>query len=433
MNYDTFINTEAGLITDNFLKIPTRHFVPRGLYQISCESDNLGFVGFNADQVNGSSIGFSYQHAYMAALGEYFERYCASYEPRNLRRATYEALSKEANALHPDKLKFYASWQYEQPGFPFQKFTTTDEVGWVLGTDLLRNEKIWVPAFMVYFQHNAGYYDHHKSFMQGTSTGMASGETKEKSIQGAFLEVAERHAFTIFWYNHREFADKVPIYHPQDILKAFPNNKKLQMLLKNTRLKIHVVDLEDFSPVQTMLSIFFYPYKDKVMMCVGAASRFDKEEAILKSLLEGYQSVEYAIVLFQKLKDWITGFKDFHEVDNFGKHFIFYSAFPEYREHVPIIRRAMSEDLTHEPRPIPREKPGKMTGMDTLPLTGADHVLYLDISLPNIRDIGFHISRVIVPGWSYMTGSHRIPFLGADVYKNKGKDDLFTKFPHFFP
>lgn len=433
MNYESFINTEAGLITNNFLKLPTRQFVPRGLYQISCESDNLGFVGFNADHVNGSSIGFSYEHAYMATLGEYFERYCASYEPKNLTRATYETLSKNANVLHPDKLKFYAGWQYENPAFPFQKFTVNDEVAWVLGTDLGNNEKIWVPAFLVYFQHNASHYDHGKVFMQSTSTGMASGATREHSIQGAFLEVAERHAFTNFWYNQSEFASTVPVYHPQDILKAFPNNKKLSILLKNTRIKIHVVDLEDFGPVQTMLSIFFYPYKDKVMMCVGAASRFDKEEAILKSLLEGYQSVEYAIMLFQKLKGWISDFKDFNEVDDFGKHFIFYSAFPEHREKVPIVQRVMSDSMIHEPREIKKEKEGKMVDMNDLSASGAENVIYVDLSLPDIRDIGFHVSRVVVPGWSYMTGSHTIPFLGADIYKNKNKDELFTKYPHFFP
>lgn len=433
MNYDAFINTEAGLITDNFLKIPTRHFVPRGLYQVSCESDNLGFVGFNADHVNGSSIGFSYQHAYMAALGEYFERYCASYEPRNLTRASYETLSRDANVLHPDKLKFYAPWQYESPEFPFQKFTVNDEIAWVQGTDLANNKKIWVPAFMVYFQHNARYYDHGKVFMQSTSTGMASGATIDQSIRGAFLEVAERHAFTNFWYNQKALAEKVPVYHPQDILNAFPNNKKLAVLLKKTRLKIHVVDLEAFGPVQTMLSIFFYPYKDKVMMCVGAASRFDKEEAILKSLLEGYQSVEYAIVLFQKLKGWISDYKDFNDVNDFGKHFIFYSAFPQYRENVPIIQRVMNESMDHAPRTIAKEEPGKMTGMDDFKASGAEHIIYVDLSLRDIRDIGFHVSRIVVPGWSYMTGSHRIPFLGADVYKDKHKDELFTKYPHFFP
>jgi ribosomal protein S12 methylthiotransferase accessory factor len=431
MDYTPLIGTEAGLITDNLITIPNRNFLPKGLYQVACQSENLAFAGFELDSVNGSSIGFDYQKAYMSALGEYFERYCAGYQRKNLVQATYDVIRERGVALHPDKIALYADWQYAQPDFPFKKFTTNDEVAWVEAYDLCNKEPIWVPAFYGLFTHSSKFYDKNVKFMQSTSTGLAAGPTVERAIEGAFLESAERHAFTSFWYNQRRFFETTPIYSQESILNSFPKNKQIATLFRNSRVKMYAIDLADFGSVETIVTIMFFPYKGKILMSLGAASRFTKEEAIVKSALEAYQGVEYVLVLQSRHKEWLKTLTDYSTISDFGKHFVFYSAFPELRKQVPILKFILEHGANGTTQQLLEANMGKMKSMQDFHKSGAEKIIYLNLSLPDIQDIGFHSVRVLVPGWSYLTAWHKAPFLGADVFKDK--NDLFTELPHPFP
>lgn len=432
MDYTSLIGTEAGLITDNLIKIPIRGFVPKGLYQVACQSENLAFAGLDTDAVNGSSIGFEYEKAYMSALGEYFERYCAAYQRKNLVQGTYHSILEKGPALHPDKIALYADWQYTQPDFPFKKFTSNDEVAWVEAFDLYNRESIWVPAFYALFSHSAKIYDGNVKYMQGTSTGLASGPTLDRAIEGAFLECAERHAFTNFWYNQKKHFDTVPLYSQDTILNSFPGNKKLVTLFSNRRVKMFALDLADFGSVETFVTIMFFPYKGKIMMTLGAASRFNKEEAIIKSALEAYQGVEYILALQRRHKEWLSNLTDYNTINDFGKHFTFYSAFPELRKQVPILKHILDHGASGTVEQLTNANVAdKMKRMADFHHCGAEKIIYLNLSLPDIQDIGFHAVRVLVPGWSYLTSWHKAPFLGADIFKNNS--ELFTELPHPFP
>jgi ribosomal protein S12 methylthiotransferase accessory factor len=430
MHYDTIITTEAGLITGPLLHHPCSWFVPNGLHQTTCESNNLTTLGTNIDTVKGSSIALSLQSSIGATLGEFCERYCMAYEDGNrLVIGTYQELTAAGrHVLHPNALKLYAPWQHAQPDFPYAQLTEQHAIAWVPGTDLLTNQELLVPAFMVYLPHDA-YYDKGKAFIQCTSTGAAAGQSLEWATKGGFLECAERHAFSTFWYKQGHYPT-VPTYDAATVLRAYPDNATIQQLYRNERVRFKVFDLSAFGPVETMVVFMFYTYKGRWMYCLGSSSRFTKEDALIKAALECYQGIDYGIQLEHRFPEWTSNREDFSNIDNFHKHFALYNRFPELCQQIPIFREAL-DPATNSATIVPSDPATKMRSLQDLALTGLPHVVRIDVTTQDVRELGMCVTRVLTPGWAYLTGSHVTPFLGADVFANC--DELFTVLPHPFP
>lgn len=432
MRYNDIVTTEAGLISGPLLHHPCSWFLPNGLHQTTCESRNLLNLGTNIDTVSGSSVSLSLQGSIGATLGEFCERYCLSYEDGNrLIIGSYQELAEEQGrpALHPDHVRLYADWQHAQPGFPYERLTTHDRIAWVPGTDLLTGTELLVPAFLVFLPHDA-HYDQNRSFIQYTSTGAAAGQDLARATQGGFLECAERHAFCSFWYCQERYLPEVPTYAADVVLRAFPGNPTIRQLFANDRVRFKIFDLSAFTPVETMMVFMFYTYKGRQMYSLGSASRFTKEEALIKAALECYQGVDYGVQLERKFKDWTTNPDDFSNIDNFNKHFALYNRFPEFFEQVPLLRAALDPATTH-PSLAPSDPATKMHSMQDADRAGLPHLIRVEMTTQDVRDLGMRVVRVLTPGWAYLTGAHVTPFLGAEVFADR--QELYTVLPHPFP
>lgn len=432
MRYDTIITTEAGLITGPLNHHPCSWFLPNGLHQTTCQSNNLTTLGTNIDAVNGSSIALSLNASVGATLGEFCERYCLAYEDGNrLVLGSYQELAAEPgrSLVHPADFKLYAAWQYAQPDFPFVPFTVHDRIAWVNGTDLLTNREILVPAFLVFLPHDT-YYDQRKSFIQNTSTGAAAGQSLARATQGGFLECAERHAFCTWWYKQAQPGQPpVPTYDAPAVLRSYPNNAVLRQLYHNERVRFKVFDLSAYGPVDTMVAFMFYTYKGRQMYALGMASRFDPEEALIKAALECYQGVDYGIQLEHQYQDWTSNPADFSNINDFHLHFALYNRFPALCQQVPLLKEAF-DPAVNAVVVAPSQGP-KMRSLADLPLAGLPHVVRVEVTTPDVREVGIAVTRVLTPGWAYLTGSHATPFLGAEVFR--GEAPLFTAYPHPFP
>jgi ribosomal protein S12 methylthiotransferase accessory factor len=155
------------------------------------------------------------------------------------------------------------------------------------------------------------------------------------------------------------------------------------------------------------------------------------EEAFLKAALEAYQGIEYGILLFNKELNWKENQENFENVDSFAKHFLFYNIFPEYRNEVPLIRRAL-ESTNGAPQEYFHftSRPENVT-LDTLKSASCSKIIAIDLTTPDVESAGYSVARVIVPEFAYLTGSHSVPFLGGSAFKEKA--DLFLRLPHLFP
>lgn len=428
--WQQIVATEAGLITDSLFLSPGRWFMPPNLVNTSCVSYNGLFAGANTNQLQGAAIGFSKGESVSSTIGEFCERYCSALPPsqNEVILASYAELrASKLLAMVPSSISLYAANQYASSGFPYEPFKDTDEVLWVRGKNLDTGLDVYVPAFLVYLPHN-NQVDKGRVFCQQTSTGIAAGRSVDEAILSGLSEGIERHDFARFWYGQRLYLDTVPCLSTTFLLDQLSHNAQAVQLLSNHRVKIKVFDLGGLSCMETMVAFLLFPYKGKVMMSMGAATRFTKEAAVLKAVLEAYQGIEYCIQLEKREGDWTTHQPDFSDVDSFHRHFAFYNRFPQYRSQVPILDRIFTRDTDDywSNSPIP-----KVRTMADWPTNGYQNAVWVDLTSPDVAAIGYHVVRTIVPGLAYLTGSHHIPFLGAPDFQTY--PDLFTSLPHPFP
>lgn len=427
MNFQQIICKEAGLISGNLYKIPNRWFLPPGLHQVSCDGENLSYLGSNLNRVLGAGIGLSFKDAIGSALGEFFERYCSSFEDEGkLLKSTYQELSiKGYNVLNIDLLQYYGEWQYDS--LPYLPINIDSEISWIEGYDIMNHKKIWVPAFSVFLPHNS-YFDNEKDYLLNTSTGVAAGASKNDAIKGGFLECVEREAFTKFWYLQEEVLESIPIYTSKLVLETFKENRIIKQLYDNPKVKISVFDLSNLVPVETIIVFLFFKYKGRVFQSMGSASRFLKEDALIKAILEAYQGIEYAILLDRKEENWNKNEVDFSDVNDFSRHFAFYNRFPNFRQEVPIIRKAIEGKSNTN---TIYEDPNKIKSMEEINKLDIPHLIVVNLSTCDAQEAGFEVVRVLTPTWSLLTGVHNRPFLGGKSLS--GSSNIYLKYPHPFP
>ncbi|WP_041257614.1 YcaO-like family protein [Fibrella aestuarina] len=430
MELSEVIDREAGLISGTLFSIPNRQFMPAGLFATALKGTSLHMLTESSynNAIVGSSISFSQEQSLRASVGEFVERYCANfYLPGNCIMGSYETLSATYPLMHPSEIKLFADWQYKQPRerFPFRKLTVTDEIRWIRATDYLNQRPIYVPLFMVYMQSagNDRFYSPH------TSTGLAAGPSLQAAMQGGLFEAAERHAFTYFWYHQQQ--EPYVRYSAQMMLDAYPNDPQITQLFDNPRVQIVLYDLQAYTPFETILMIMYFTFKGRSYQAMGCATRFSKVEAIKKAALETYQGVEYCL---QKEKAvWeLNDPEDLDKLDSFEKCAIYYNQYPEQRHKSPLLTDAWLNTTTYAPALLHRPDP--LNSLDPAELTrhGIGPMYTLDLTTPDVAEIGYRVCRVITPNFSLLSGSRTWPYLGNPTFE-KDASRLFITYPHPFP
>jgi ribosomal protein S12 methylthiotransferase accessory factor len=149
------------------------------------------------------------QEARVSALGEAIERYCGVFhEDVTCRRATYAELGGQA--IHPHRCLNFSARQYERrealnaggaDGYLHmvpRPFPEDLELDWVALWSLIDEEVRYLPAALCYYAHRD--VERHL-YCAGDSSGCAAGTVLEEAVLHAFLELVERDAVAMWWYN----------------------------------------------------------------------------------------------------------------------------------------------------------------------------------------------------------------------------------------
>jgi ribosomal protein S12 methylthiotransferase accessory factor len=155
--------------------------------------------------------GTTAEAAKAGALCEAIERYCGVFRDGVPRiRATYRELGQRA--VHPSRCLNFSDAQYdnrdelnarnaaEGTGFDLipHRFPEDLEIDWVPLWSLTRAETRYLPAAFCYYAHP----DVERHFYcTGEANGCAAGNCLEEAVLEAFLELVERDAAAIWWYN----------------------------------------------------------------------------------------------------------------------------------------------------------------------------------------------------------------------------------------
>lgn len=114
--------------------------------------------------------------------------------------------------------------------------------------------------------------------------------------------------------------------------------------------------------------------------------------------------------------------------NDFSRHFAFYNRFPNFRQEVPIIRKAIEGKSKTN---TIYEDSNKIKSMEEINKLDIPHLIVVNLSTCDAQEAGFEVVRVLTPTWSLLTGVHNQPFLGGKSLS--GSSNIYLKYPHPFP
>ena len=234
--------------------------------------------------------GIGEAQARVSCLAEAMERYLCGYtgtEP--VRRATWAEV--ESAAPHPALLLNYSDrqianregWNAQHSGFNWvgEHFDGSKAIEWTPAWSLTRQSLRWLPTRYCYF----GYTDPSATaetenlFCQADSNGCASGSTLEEAILQGFLELVERDACALWWYNR--------VQRPAFDLARLedPFVRRVQDFCDSRNRGLHVLDLTNDLGIPTAIALS-YNRQTGGAIYLGRGSHLDASVAVNRALAE---------------------------------------------------------------------------------------------------------------------------------------------------
>lgn len=220
-----------------------------------------------------------------SAMGEAMERYSGVYQGDEARRtASYEELGDAA--VHPATSLLFSERQYAERdrwNASRSMFNTVPErfredarIEWSPAWSLTGQRTRWLPTMNLYY----GYRHRSPFFAMGDSNGSAAGTSFEDAALQGFLELVERDAVALWWYNR--------VNRPAVDLDAFgdPYIDRMRQVYADLHREIWALDLtSDFGvPVVGAFSRRTDKPAEDVLIAFGA--HLDPHIALTRALTE---------------------------------------------------------------------------------------------------------------------------------------------------
>jgi ribosomal protein S12 methylthiotransferase accessory factor len=342
--------------------------------------------------------------AIAATIGEAVERYCASYyDPAAMVFASFKEVAGQA--VHPSKFGLFSERQYKDRDFPFKPFTENSRISWTWGYSLQNRRPVLVPACLTYLPFIFEGHRKETHIANTTSTGLACGNSIEEAILSGIGEVVERDALCCFWMN------RLPVPHVE-IDEDCPIYDSFKEKLERPGLKYYVCDVTTDLGIPVFFTLLIGGSNLGRMVNAGSQANPATYQAALKSLVEAAHGRPYVRYIMREQPNWKYS-PDFSTVRNFQDHAAFYTRAPQEFHALDFITR---------PRPVKRLS--EMKDLSTGSVLGdiefylsrlAEHdldVIAVDLTTPDIEEVGFKVARVIVPGLQLLHGDRKM-FLGG--------------------
>lgn len=246
---------------------------------------NFSAPAWSIDQLRSGLSGGSFgkgstaEQGEASALMEAIERYSGIFqgdEIRTMRRFTDFA---PGDAILPNDVQLFSEAQFQdrhmQP--PDDPHPVPDPLDASTKTDWspvwsLRDKRFrYLPTGLLYFFYGGFHTD---------SNGCAAGNTREEAIVQGFLELVERDAYAIWWYNRVRRAEVE--------LKQFDDSyvRDLQDQFADAGRRLWVLDVTTDLGVPTYVSIMHWMQEGHENIEFGSGAHFDRRIALLRSLTE---------------------------------------------------------------------------------------------------------------------------------------------------
>jgi len=249
--------------------------------------DDLFFLRQNLRGRSGGK-GMTDIQAKVSGVCEAIERYSGVFRGDELTvRSSYRDLASEA--VHPNACMLFSESQYQnrevwnaaQPltGFHIvpEPLAENRTVDWTPLWSLTHDRRVYVPSAYCYF----GHPDLHEAyFCLSDSNGNAAGNTVEEAILQGFLELVERDAVAMWWYNR--------LKRPAVDLDTFdePYFNELRDYYARLGREYWVLDITSDLGIPTFAGISRRVDREVEDIVVGFGAHLDPTLAILRTMTE---------------------------------------------------------------------------------------------------------------------------------------------------
>lgn len=416
------------------------------IYETPIDPDDLKLFHYWAVKINmdhrltkkiqlSGGVSLVRKKAIIKAIGESIERYCSSiYDEESFIYESYKNLKE--NALDPRTLPLCSEREYKKNRNRENKlseFFEDSKINWVWGYSIIKGDFILVPSCFVYLPYH--FKNKEEFFWIPTSSGLACGGTIEEAILKAILEVFERDALMIMWLNKLSM--------PRVVLSNIKDRElnEIILMLKNSNFKIIVNNLTNDIDIPVFCSWLIDKSGNSPAITLGISSNLNPEIAIRKSIYEA-EEIRFSLKKILKVKNDINYENDFSNIKTFEDHALLYCK----HSMIPKLNFIINSKKTKNIRDIKNISLGNPLNninlcIDKINKRGLDIIVF-DITTEDIRDLGFFVVRVIIPGMQPLNSTYNFRFLGGKrLYevpkmlgykKNNTSEEELNLLPHPF-
>jgi oxazoline/thiazoline synthase len=233
--------------------------------------------------LNGGSFGkgSTAEQGEASALMEAFERYSGIFQGDEIRVTRRFTDFRTGEAILPNDVLLYSDAQHR--ALPASEethmevppaFDRSAKVEWSPVWSLRDGRFKYLPTSLLYFFYRGAAAYH------ADSNGCAAGNTLEEAIVQGFLELVERDAYAIWWYNRAQ--------RPQIDLSRFDDSyiRDLQNQLAETGRRLWVLDVTSDLGVPAFVAITHWMRNGLENIEFGSGAHFDARIAVLRALTE---------------------------------------------------------------------------------------------------------------------------------------------------
>ncbi len=228
--------------------------------------------------------GSTAEQAEASALMEAIERYSGIFQGDEIRVTKRFTDFAPGDAILPNDVLLFSDAQSQGELNPTDEasnshvapgpFDPSAKVEWSPVWSLRDQRFKYLPTSVLYF-----FYGGPASF-HADSNGCAAGNTREEAIVQGFLELVERDAYAIWWYNRSQRAEVD--------LSQFNNSyiRDLQAQFADAGRKLWVLDVTSDLGVPTYVAIMHWMQNGRENIEFGSGAHFDPRIAMLRTLTE---------------------------------------------------------------------------------------------------------------------------------------------------
>ena len=219
-----------------------------------------------------------------SALMEAIERYSGIFQGDEIRAKRRFADFPSGEAIPPNQILLFSDAQLRQgrastPGqdeteaIP-ELFNRSAAIEWSPVWSLRDARSKYLPTSLLYF------FCRGPAAFAADSNGCAAGNTLEEAMVQGFLELVERDAYAIWWYNR--------LQRPALDLGQFDNSyvRDLQRQLAETGRRLWVLDVTSDLGIPTFVAVTHWMQNGRENIEFGSGAHFDTRIALLRALTE---------------------------------------------------------------------------------------------------------------------------------------------------